>query len=163
MSWLVQSTNVIIFRYCVAWGFLDMNHSTTISEENIEKLSVDDCTFTENGGFEIVAREDFSDVTFLIEFHHPLLAKAAKPGQFVIVLPHQHSERIPLTIADFNHKKGTVTLVIQAVGKTTKEMQDSCQVGTMLFGVVGPMGVPSNVSDAKKVICVGGGLGVALT
>lgn len=111
--------------------------------------------------FEIVAREDFSDVTYLLEFHHPLMAKAARPGQFVIVMSHEHGERIPLTIADFDRKKGTITLVIQAVGKTTKEMQQTCQVGTKLYGVVGPMGDPSHTSGAKKVVCVGGGLGVA--
>lgn len=111
--------------------------------------------------FEIVTREDYSDVTFLIEFYHPQMAKAAKPGQFVIVLAHAHSERIPLTIADFDATKGTVSLVIQAVGKTTREMQATCQVGAHLFGVVGPMGVPSHIGQLKKVVCVGGGLGVA--
>ena len=111
--------------------------------------------------FEIVNREDFSDVTFLVEFRHPQMARAAKPGQFVIVLLHEDSERIPLTIADFDRQRGTVTLVIQAVGKTTKEMQIACQPGMRLFGVVGPMGVPSGIGSAKKVICVGGGLGVA--
>src|SRR3990170_1071385 len=110
--------------------------------------------------FEIVAREDFSDVTFLLECHHPLMAKAAQPGQFVIVMLHEHGERIPLTIADFDRTKGTVTLVIQAVGKTTKEMQQSCRVGTRLYGLVGPMGAPSRLGEAKKVVCVGGGLGV---
>jgi len=112
-------------------------------------------------GFEIVAREDFSDVTFLLEVRHPAMAKAARPGQFVIVITHEHGERIPLTIADFDRDRGTVTLVIQAVGKTTKEMQQICRVGTALHGVVGPMGLPSHIGDAKKVVCVGGGLGVA--
>jgi NAD(P)H-flavin reductase len=111
--------------------------------------------------FEIVAREDFSDVTYLLEIHHPLMARAARPGQFVIVMSHEHGERIPLTIADFDRAKGTITLVIQAVGKTTKEMQQSCQVGTGLYGLVGPMGVPSHTSGARKIACVGGGLGVA--
>ena len=111
--------------------------------------------------FEIVTREDFSDVTYLLEVHHPLMAKAAKPGQFVIVMLSEHGERIPLTIADFNRKKGTITLVIQAIGKTTRQMQQECQVGTSLYALVGPMGIPSPVSHAKKVICVGGGLGVA--
>jgi sulfide dehydrogenase subunit beta len=109
----------------------------------------------------IVTREDFSEATFSIEFHHPLMAKAAQPGQFVIVIPNEHGERIPLTIADFDRHEGTVTLVIQAVGKTTKQMQLECLVGTKLFGVVGPMGVPSQIGDARKVICIGGGLGVA--
>jgi NAD(P)H-flavin reductase len=111
--------------------------------------------------FAIVAREDFSGVTFLLEVHHPLMAKAARPGQFVIVMSHAEGERIPLTIADFDREKGTITLVIQAVGKTTREMQQQCQVGTTLHALVGPMGVPSHVSEAKKVVCVGGGLGVA--
>lgn len=113
------------------------------------------------GNCEIVAREDFSDVTFLLEFRHPMMARAAKPGQFVIVITHEDGERIPLTIADFDADKGTVTLVIQAVGKTTREMQKTCQVGTNIFGVTGPMGVPSHTEGPKKVICVGGGLGVA--
>ena len=70
--------------------------------------------------YEIVAREDFSDVTYLLEIEHPQLAQAAQPGQFVIVVSHELGERIPLTIADFDRKKGTVTLVVQAVGKTTR-------------------------------------------
>ena len=111
--------------------------------------------------FEIVTREDFSDVTYLLEVRHPLMAKAAKPGQFVIVMLNEHGERIPLTIADFDRNKGTITLVIQAVGKTTRQMQQECVVGTSLYGMVGPMGIPSPISHAKKVVCVGGGLGVA--
>ncbi len=111
--------------------------------------------------FEIVSREDFSDVTFLLEIRHPLMAKAARPGQFVIVMLHEHGERIPLTLADFDRSKGTITLVIQAVGKTTREMQQVCQVGTTLHALVGPMGIPTHASGVKKVACVGGGLGVA--
>ena len=111
--------------------------------------------------FEIVTRQDFSDVTYLLEIRHPLMAKAARPGQFVIVMEHEHGERIPLTIADFDRERGTITLVIQAVGKTTREMQQNCQVGTRLHAMVGPMGIPSHLGTAKKVICVGGGLGVA--
>src|SRR5512132_348789 len=113
--------------------------------------------------FEIVAREDYSDVTYLLEVRHPLMARAAKPGQFVIVMASEHGERIPLTIADFDAEKGTITLVIQAVGKTTREMQDTCKVGTYLHALVGPMGVPSPIKKVKKVLCVGGGLGVAPT
>ena len=111
--------------------------------------------------FKIVAREDFSDMTFLLEIHHPVMARAAKPGQFVIVMTNAKGERIPLTIADYDREKGTVTLVIQAVGKTTREMQESCQVGTSLYGLVGPMGEPSHIGASRKVVCVGGGLGVA--
>ena len=111
--------------------------------------------------FEIVAREDLSPATFLLEIRHPLMSRAARPGQFVIVMSHAEGERIPLTIADFDRDRGTVTLVIQAVGKTTREMQQRCAVGTTLYGLVGPMGVPSPIGHARKVVCVGGGLGVA--
>jgi len=112
-------------------------------------------------GFEIVRRQDFSDVTYLLEIRHPLMAKAARPGQFVIVMSHDEGERIPLTIADYDVKAGTVTLVIQAVGKTTREMKQTCRVGTRLHALVGPMGIPTHIGGARKVICVGGGLGVA--
>lgn len=111
--------------------------------------------------FKIIGREDYSPVTFMLEIRHPQMAKAARPGQFVIVLARKGGERIPLTIADFDRERGTITLVIQAVGKTTKQMQSDCQVGTDIFGLVGPMGLPSRIGEAKKVVCVGGGLGVA--
>jgi NAD(P)H-flavin reductase len=112
-------------------------------------------------GFPIQTRTDFSDTTYLLEIHHPAMARAARPGQFVIVMADDHGERIPLTIADFDRDKGTITLVIQAVGKTTREMQRVCREGGTIFGMVGPMGVPSHIGEAKKVVCVGGGLGVA--
>jgi len=116
---------------------------------------------TQTSGFEIVARKDFSDVTYLLEVRHPMLAKAARAGQFVIVMASEHGERIPLTIADYDRDKGTITLVIQAVGKTTREMQRELKVGDRLAALVGPMGIPSHIGKAKKVLCVGGGLGVA--
>lgn len=111
--------------------------------------------------FEIVAREDYSDATYMLRIHHPLMARAARPGQFVIVMSHEHGERIPLTIADYDREAGTITLVVQAVGKTTREMQRGCVAGGALYGMVGPMGMPSQLGRADKVLCVGGGLGVA--
>lgn len=116
---------------------------------------------TAPNSFEIIAREDYSDVTYMLEVLHPMMARAAHPGQFVIVMSHKQGERIPLTIADFDAVNGTITLVIQAVGKSTMEMQRTCQVGTTLYGLAGPMGIPSHLSNARKVVCVGGGLGVA--
>ncbi len=131
-----------------------------------ENRELHEITSTPAGGYhasaiEIVRREDFSDVTYLLEIHHPMMAKAARPGQFVIVMSHEDGERIPLTIADFDREKGTITLVIQAVGKTTRQMQNDCRVGSELISLTGPMGEPSHISNAGKVICVGGGLGVA--
>jgi NAD(P)H-flavin reductase len=111
--------------------------------------------------FQIVRREDLSDVTYLLEVAHPALARAAKPGQFVMVMSHERGERIPLTLADFDPQAGTITLVIQAVGKTTREMQRTCQAGSRLHGVAGPMGIPSPIGPVRKALCVGGGLGVA--
>jgi NAD(P)H-flavin reductase len=89
------------------------------------------------------------------------MARAARPGQFVIVMTHDQGERIPLTIADFDRRRGSVTLVVQAVGKSTREMQRNCGLGGTLYGIVGPMGAPSELGAARKVVCVGGGLGVA--
>jgi len=114
-----------------------------------------------SAGVTIVRREDFSDVTYLLELDHPMMARAARPGQFVIVMSQASGERIPLTIADFDRDRGTITLVIQAVGKTTRQMQQDCQAGTQLISVTGPMGEPSHIADVGKVVCVGGGLGVA--
>jgi NAD(P)H-flavin reductase len=115
----------------------------------------------QTAGFEIVGREDFSEATYSLLVRHPRMAKAARPGQFVIVMSHAAGERIPLTIADFDRRNGTITLVVQAVGKTTKEMQQTCKVGSFLHALVGPMGAPSALTGRKKVVCVGGGLGVA--
>jgi len=112
-------------------------------------------------GFEIVGREDFSDAAYSLIIRHPLMARVAKPGQFVTVMAHEASERIPLTIADFEGDGGTITLVVLAVGRTSKKMQQTCTVGSSLFAVDGPMGVPSPLDRSKKVVCVGGGLGVA--
>jgi NAD(P)H-flavin reductase len=115
----------------------------------------------EQVGFPIVARADFSEATYMLEVRHPQMAKAARAGQFVIVMNHPEGERIPLTIADYDRERGTVTLVIQAVGKTTREMQRELHVGSHLHALVGPMGIPTHLGTAKKVVCVGGGLGVA--
>ena len=111
--------------------------------------------------YEVVRREDFSDVTYLLEISQPEMARAAHPGQFVIVMSTPEGERVPLTIADFDHERGTITLVIQAIGKTTRQMQRDLRVGDSLYAFVGPMGHPSKTDGVKKVVCVGGGLGVA--
>jgi sulfide dehydrogenase subunit beta len=122
---------------------------------------VSDSTVGGTPTFEIVRREDFSDVTYLLEVRQPEIARAARPGQFVIVMSHPEGERIPLTIADFDNEHGTITLVVQAIGKTTREMQRDLAVGDSLYALVGPMGHPSDTDGVKKVVCVGGGLGVA--
>ncbi len=111
--------------------------------------------------FKIVKREEFSPVTFLWELDAPDIAKAARPGHFVIVRHGEGGERVPLTIADFDRQAGTITLVIQAVGKTTCMLQ-ALKAGDHVDDLVGPLG-HARAFDAsfKKVVCVGGGLGVA--
>ncbi len=111
--------------------------------------------------YPIVRRQEFSDTTFLWEVQAPDVAGSAEPGHFVMVRLHEGSERIPLTVADFDRDKGTVTLVIQSLGKTTVEMRDHYKEGDSFSDFVGPLGLPQHVSKVGHVVLVGGGLGVA--
>ena len=120
-------------------------------------------TVVRPAAYEVVRRLDLSDVSFLVEVRDPDVARAARAGQFVMVMSHAGGERIPLTIADFDRERGTITLVIQAVGKTTRGMQRELRVGASLHALAGPMGEPSRTEGVRKVVCVGGGLGVAPT
>jgi ferredoxin--NADP+ reductase len=91
----------------------------------------------------------------------PLVARAAKADQFVVIRLHQRGERIPLTLADWDPDRGTITLVVQAVGKTTVELEECFQEGDALADVVGPLGEPSEIEDYGRVVCVAGGVGIA--
>src|SRR5512138_3709426 len=111
--------------------------------------------------YTIVRREAFSDTTFLWDVEAPDVAAAAQPGHFVMLRLHEGAERIPLTVADFDRKKGTITMVIQALGKTTREMMTDYRTGDTFADFVGPLGVPQHVDKVGHVVLVGGGLGVA--
>src|SRR5512143_2955223 len=111
--------------------------------------------------YKIVRREAFSDVTFLWEVEAPDVALAAQPGHFVMVRLRDGAERVPLTVADFDRKKGTITMVVQALGKTTKEMMSDYKAGDSFADFVGPLGLPQHVGKVGHVVLVGGGLGVA--
>ncbi|MBK8906927.1 MAG: NADPH-dependent glutamate synthase [Rhodospirillales bacterium] len=111
--------------------------------------------------YDIVRCNVFSDSTFLWEVHAPDVARAAEPGHFVMVRLHEGSERIPLTVADYDREAGTITLVIQALGKTTLEMRDHYAAGDTILDFVGPLGLPQHVERVGTVVLVGGGLGVA--
>src|SRR6266568_62132 len=111
--------------------------------------------------YEIVRHEAFSDTTFLWEVKAPDVAAAAQPGHFVMLRLREGGERIPLTVADFDRKAGTITMVVQTLGKTTKEMQENYRAGDSFQDFVGPMGVPQHVGKFGHVVLVGGGLGVA--
>ncbi|MBL8660698.1 MAG: NADPH-dependent glutamate synthase [Rhodospirillales bacterium] len=111
--------------------------------------------------YTITRREAFSDTTFLWEVEAPDVAMSAQPGHFVMLRLHEGSERIPLTVADFDRDRGTVTLVVQALGKTTAEMRDRYQAGDSFVDFVGPLGLPQHIAPVGHVVLVGGGLGVA--
>jgi len=111
--------------------------------------------------YSITRREAFSDTTFLWDVEAPDVAKSAEPGHFVMLRLREGAERIPLTVADYDRDRGTVTLVIQALGKTTLEMRDHYKEGDTFADFVGPLGLPQHVGKVGHVVLVGGGLGVA--
>jgi NAD(P)H-flavin reductase len=90
----------------------------------------------------------------------PLVATHRKPGQFVIIRVTDHGERIPLTIADANPEMGTISLIVQSVGKTTREMA-MLRPGNTIHDIVGPLGRPTHIQRFGTVLCVGGGIGTA--
>jgi NAD(P)H-flavin reductase len=90
----------------------------------------------------------------------PLVATHRKPGQFVIIRVTDHGERIPLTIADANPEMGTISLIVQSVGKTTREMA-MLRPGNAIHDIVGPLGRPAHIQRFGTVLCVGGGIGTA--
>jgi glutamate synthase (NADPH) small chain len=111
--------------------------------------------------FRIVRREQLGPATFLWDVHAPVVARAALPGHFLMVRVDEAGERIPLTVADFDRERGTVTVVVQAVGKTTRQMM-ALPEGALLRDFVGPLGVAGHIEKTSgTVVLVGGGLGVA--
>jgi glutamate synthase (NADPH/NADH) small chain len=113
-----------------------------------------------SAGYRIIKKEVYSPVTYMWEVEAPDVARAAQPGHFLIVRMNEEGERIPLTVADFDRQHSTVTAVIQAVGKSTREMMQLNQ-GDSILDLIGPLGEASHIEKRSKVILVGGGLGVA--
>mgnify|MGYP006287880561 FL=1 len=110
--------------------------------------------------FEIRHTRRLTPVTKLFEVDAPLVAKSGQPGQFVILRVHGHGERIPVTITDLDPAAGTVTVVIQEVGATSK-MANALETGDRFHDLAGPLGEPAPLRDAGHVVCVGGGFGAA--
>jgi ferredoxin--NADP+ reductase len=110
--------------------------------------------------YEIIAREELAPVTKLIEVHAPELARKCRAGQFAIVRVTEEGERIPLTFADFDQEKGTVTLIFQEVGKTTYHL-GTLEVGDALASLTGPLGNATEIERYGTVLCIGGGVGIA--
>ncbi|MBF0345683.1 MAG: sulfide/dihydroorotate dehydrogenase-like FAD/NAD-binding protein [Nitrospirae bacterium] len=110
--------------------------------------------------YKILKKEVYSPATYMWVIETPDVAAAAQPGQFVIVCHNETAERIPLTIADFDADAGTITIVIQAVGKSTREMM-TYNEGDQIRDLAGPLGEPSHIESFGTVALIGGGLGVA--
>jgi len=108
----------------------------------------------------IVNKEYYSANVVMLEVEAPLIARARKAGHFVIVRLGEKAERIPLTIAGADTEKGTITLVIQAVGASTKKLCD-LEVGDVITDVAGPLGKATHIEKVGTVVCSGGGVGVA--
>lgn len=109
----------------------------------------------------IVSKKQLSENVFTADIEAPLVARAGKPGQFVIIcINNDYSERIPLTIADADIEKGTIRLIWQRVGKTTAELAD-LKAGQKIASIVGPLGRPTHIENFGTCVCVGGGIGIA--
>lgn len=108
----------------------------------------------------IVAKEHFSEKVVKLVVEAPMIARSRRPGHFVIVRTGEHGERIPLTIADADIEKGTITLVVQAVGESSSKIC-ALKAGDYLTDVVGPLGQATHIEKAGTVVCCGGGVGVA--
>lgn len=110
---------------------------------------------------QIVSKAQLSPNVTRLDVSAPRLAQIRKAGQFVIVRKGEGAERIPLTIADSDPARGTITLVIQAVGKSTKELV-ALEVGQSIQDIAGPLGHPTELIEKGRAVCVGGGVGTAV-
>jgi ferredoxin--NADP+ reductase len=110
--------------------------------------------------YPILEKQRLSDAIVLMVVQAPHVARNARPGQFVIVIGDEQGERIPLTIADHDRPAGTISLVIQEIGKSTRQM-GAMAVGDGFYSVAGPLGHPTEIETLGTVACVAGGVGIA--
>jgi len=111
--------------------------------------------------YKILRKETLAPQVTLMDIDAPLIAKKAEPGQFIMFRIDETGERIPLTIADYDREKGTVTIIFQEVGKSTMQL-GGMAAGDSILDFVGPLGTPSHLAGLKKVAVIGGGLGTAI-
>lgn len=111
--------------------------------------------------YKILEKKNLNPTVSLMVIEAPAIAKKAEPGQFIILRADENGERIPLTIADFDREKGSVTIIFQIVGGTTQQL-DSMKAGDYIADFVGPLGVATHTEGLKKVAVVGGGVGCAI-
>ena len=105
--------------------------------------------------FPIVKKRVLNETVTLMEIQAPLVARKAQPGQFIIFRIDEEGERVPLTIADYDREKGTVTIIFQKVGYTTEKL-DTLQEGDALLDFVGPLGEPSHTEGVRRAAVIGG-------
>lgn len=110
--------------------------------------------------YKILKKKILSPTVKLMEVKAPLIARTAKPGQFIILRIDEQGERIPLTIADYDRKKGTITIIFMEVGKSTKQL-GLMNKGDSLLNFAGPLGAPTEIEKFGTVVCIGGGVGIA--
>ncbi len=110
--------------------------------------------------YEIVEKRELNDVISEFVIYAPLIASSAKPGHFVILMKDKKSERIPVTLVDWSSSKGTITVIIQAIGKSTAEI-NMMKKGDAFLNVLGPLGTPVEIKKIGSVVGVGGGVGIA--
>lgn len=108
----------------------------------------------------ITRKEELTGEDFLIEVEAPEIAAHFQAGQFVVIRLHEKGERIPLTIADADPEKGTLTIIVKRIGKTSCEL-GTFKVGDVISDIIGPLGHPSEIENFGTVVCVGGGTGIA--
>lgn len=108
----------------------------------------------------ILSKQKLTENTCSLVIDAPHIARAAKPGNFVVVVPTEKAERIPLTIADTDKEKGTITIIFQVVGATTMTLC-SLKAGDEITHVLGPLGVPTHITKFGTVVVIGGGVGIA--
>lgn len=113
-----------------------------------------------NMPYKILEKARLNSITWKMKLDAPVIAKSAKAGQFVVVMIDEKGERVPLTISDLNIKSGTITIIFQEVGKTTKKL-GCLKVNDHISNLLGPLGKPADFGRAGKVILVGGGVGIA--
>lgn len=111
--------------------------------------------------YKILKKKQLNDSITLMEIDAPFIAKKALAGQFIIYRVDEHGERIPLTIADYDREKGSIAIIFQTIGASTKELA-MLNEGDSILDVVGPLGVATEYGDVKRVAVVGGGVGCAI-
>ena len=112
--------------------------------------------------FQIVEKKKLNDAVVMVRIAAPLIAKKVLPGQFIIFRLDEFGERVPLTVADYDREGGTITLIFQIAGETTRQFSQ-LEAGDTILDLVGPLGVPTELPEGTKSVCViGGGVGCAI-